>query len=70
MLRYLICAYDYFTVSSLLSRQGILFSSIGVAPVTLVTHVRNKNINIQGRSINVISHKGKNSLPLGAIFSL
>ena len=27
---------------------------IGVAPITQVTHVRNKNSNIQGRSLNVI----------------
>ena len=27
--------------------------SIGVAPITQVTHVRNKNSNIQGRSLNV-----------------
>ena len=48
---------------------------IGVAPTTQVTHVRNKNSNIQGGSLNVIkvisllygtAHKGKNSLPLGA----
>ena len=26
----------------------------GVAPITQVTHVRNKNSNIQGRSLNVI----------------
>ena len=29
--------------------------SIGVAPITQVTHVRNKNSNIQGRSLNLIS---------------
>ena len=28
---------------------------IGVAPITQVTQVRNKNSNIQGRSLNVIS---------------
>ena len=28
--------------------------SIGVAPITQVTHVLNKNSNIQGRSLNVI----------------
>ena len=27
---------------------------IGVAPITQVLHVRNKNSNIQGRSLNVI----------------
>ena len=27
---------------------------IGVATITQVTHVRNKNSNIQGRSLNVI----------------
>ena len=27
---------------------------IGVAPITHVTHVRDKNSNIQGRSLNVI----------------
>ena len=27
----------------------------GVAPITQVTHVRNKNSSIQGRSLNVIS---------------
>ena len=29
--------------------------SIGVAPIKQVTHVRNKNSNIQGRSLNLIS---------------
>ena len=27
---------------------------IGVAPITQVSHMRNKNSNIQGRSLNVI----------------
>ena len=35
-------------------RFGLNFESIGVAPITLITHVRNKNSNIQGRSLNVI----------------
>ena len=50
---------------------------IGVAPITQITHVRNKNSNIQGRSLNAIKvifhiiincsqRKGKNSVPLGA----
>ena len=37
--------------------------SIGIAPITQVTHVRNKNSNIQGRSlyvIKVIFHTIKN----------
>ena len=32
----------------------ILLHSIGVAPISQVTHVPNKNSNIQGRSLNVI----------------
>ena len=38
-------------------REGniyIIFGNIGIAPITLVTYVRNKNSNIQGRSLNVI----------------
>ena len=34
--------------------QVIGVSNIGVAPITQVTHVRNKNSKIQGRSLNVI----------------
>ena len=60
-------------VQSILPRNSVL--TIGVAPITQDTHVRNKNSNIQGRSLNVIkvifhtirtAHKGKNSFPLGA----
>ena len=46
--------------------------SIGVAPITQVTHVRNKDSKIQGRSLNVIKvifhtiKNAHNSLPLGA----
>ena len=32
--------------------------SIGVVPITQVTHVRYKNSNIQGRSLNVIKIMG------------
>ena len=32
-----------------------IVTSIGVAPITQPTHVYNKNSNIQGRSLNVVS---------------
>ena len=46
----------------------------GVAPISQVTHVHDKNSNIQQRSLcdnsdfplEGTAHKGKNSLPLGA----
>ena len=31
-----------------------VLANIGVAPITQPTHVRNKNSNIQGRSLNVV----------------
>ena len=47
-------------------------NNIGVAPIRQVTHMRNKNSNIQGSSLNVIkeifytilgtAYKGKNSI--------
>ena len=52
-----------------------------VAPITQITHMRNKNSNIKGRSCNVVkvifhtkingtALKGKNLLPVGANFFL
>ena len=50
-------------------------STFSLAPITQFTHVRDKNSNTQGRSLNVVkvismpcgtALKGKNSLPLGA----
>ena len=47
---------------------------IGVCSHYTVTHVRNKNSNIQGRSPNVVSEgidlKGKNLLPGSKLFPL
>ena len=36
------------------SSGKIILLNVGVAPITQVTQVRNKNSNIQGRSLNVI----------------
>ena len=33
--------------------KSVIYVSIGVAPITHSTHMRNKNSNIQGRSPNV-----------------
>ena len=48
----------FFKISlpSLEGEQFACFTKFnGVAPITQFTHVRNKNRNIQGRSLNVIS---------------
>ena len=57
--------------------SGLQLQVIGEAPINdyAVTHMRNKNSNIQGRSPNVVkvifhttetALKGNNKLPLGA----
>ena len=52
---------------------------IGLAPITQVIHLHNRNSNIQGRSPNVVrvisipkgtALKGKNLLPLGEKFPI
>ena len=48
--RYYVCGSCKFNSGGTMKAPFI----ICVAPITQVTHVRNKNSNIQGRSLNVI----------------
>ena len=56
LLRTVVQILTYFVIilSTLFSQTRLSTICIDVAPITQVTHVRNKNSNIQGRSPNVI----------------